>query len=338
MQELKVSRVKRSEINVVENDLIDVAGLPLEMSDASRLQLLQFSRFGKQGYQQAFDYLSPDKAAEMANELLQTKSLKDDLVSVLHYDDRLIGMSSKSFNLSPDQFLEKTRSLIDDHQLTYKEYFDDGYSLHIDLPNSMKLAGDVFLPSLNMTYDISGAYTNLGLTRLVCTNGMVTKTRGTTINMFADTTLLAVQNLLNDMKSNPEFVYAPMAEFLEIASNTPASLKDLIHFKNIFSNLLGEDEAEDIFKVERAFSLFQDVPEKPHSMWLETARLPISALQLYNMGTVLTSHKANSIRTEIQLGAYLTKQKPLANICNSSPRMEQLYDDVPLLMGDQGTL
>ena len=73
-------------------------------------------------------------------------------------------------------------------------------------------------------------------------------------------------------------------------------------------------------------------------MWLETARLPISALQLYNMGTVLTSLKQTQLELRYSLEAYLTKQKPLANICNSSPRMEQLYDDVPLLMGDQGTL
>ena len=248
MNNLAVEQVRRGDIYMESPDTLIVNDRELKITEAQRAKVVNFSKLGTGAFKQAFDYVSPNEAVDIANTLLQTEILKDKEVSLLLQGDSLVGITTKPFAFEPAQFIDRIESLKEEFNLTTDNTIvSNGYSTQVSLPKSVKFDADVYSPGLNFTYDINGIYAHLALNRLICSNGMITKTRTSSINIMNETSLERVQALLRDVQSNPDMVYASVIEDLQKAARTPASLMDLKQFKNHFSTHFGDDKAEERF-------------------------------------------------------------------------------------------
>jgi len=331
--------VRRKDLSLTTNYELKAGDMTFPLKGARKFnEVLNFAVLQKKSFDFAGEAISSIEAVDIANKMLTTHKYKDQEVSIYYDSEGYVGITDKTQQLSPVQFLQKVEDLCDGYGLSIGNHiYHNGYMIYCNLDSVIKLVGDeVYKPCIVFTHTPSVSEMSLGLWRLACANGSMAKVKGTTHNLLKQSAFKSAERALKEMITNPEALYTPVKERLEFCTKIPASLYDLILFKRVFSPALGLERSEQIFREELSRDLFDNIPENPPAMWLRTAPLPLSVYDLYNIGTNLTTHEpaTKTLNNVVFLQKYLFQSKPLESICHIKPRETDIFEDIALLKGE----
>ena len=336
---LEVIKVKRGDIKILTPESYQIGNSDTYPCTEKQFQrLLEFSQFPCKSFDHFKEFVSPEEAISTANRALQTEMLRNETACLYLDDTGLIGIDDRPRDVLPEQFLNFVYDFAEKFNLeTTRQFYRDGYFIHLSLPQALEFGkNDVYHPGFIFKYTPKEAVMDLAINRLVCQNGAITKVSSASVNLstpkFFPKAKALIERTVNDAKGT----FTAVSKQMQLAQKTPASFHDLMFLNRKFETIIGEDEANEIFPVERAKRLYEDFPEHPSQTWMQTAPINTSVYDLYCIGTNVASNneRAHGIEAYMVMANFLFTRKPLAEICKQKPKDFQLFSKIETLRGE----
>jgi hypothetical protein len=335
---LRPLNVARGEIFVKNSNLICVKDQEFAMDDFRFKKLLGFATLQKKSFSFAEEMNSPEYAVDTVNKFLQTRKEVNQNVAVFVDEKGFVGISEKERILTVEEFLFNVDKFCERFDLEKRSIGTVRGSLTVSctIPSDLSIVSEIYRPEILFTYSTSQVCMNIGLLRLACTNGAITRLKGTSVNLEKSAYYKIADASIDRILQSPYEIYAPVFKAIEKLKQENASVGDLMEFERNFRPFIGDEKTSQYFPVNKISQLYPNAPENPPKMWLNTAQLPITAFDLYNIGTNLTSHieGLSDLSLMIFLGRYLFKRNSLKDVCRVEPEKCSLFSNIEELRGD----